>query len=63
MKSNVHAHVATAEFLMIFWMHQICLSYTDSDNVILQQETETTRVSNLFLSLRNLLGLDFLLNF
>ena len=25
--------------------HQICLSYTDSDNVILQQETQTTHVS------------------
>ena len=28
-------------------MHQICLLCTDSDNVILQQETETTHVSKL----------------
>ena len=44
-QSNVHAHVAAAEFLMNFRTHQICLSCTDSDNAILQHETETTHVS------------------
>ena len=34
-----------------FRAHQICLSYTDSDNLILQQESETVRVSNVQLLL------------
>ena len=54
--------VATAEFLMNYRTHRICLSYTDSDNVI--RETETIHVSDFqFYSTRNPLDLDFLLNF
>ena len=47
-------HVATAEFLVIFRMHQC---HSDSDNAILQIERETTRSPDvlssrtLFLSL------------
>ena len=37
-RSNVHAHVATVR------THQICVSFTDSENVILQEETETIHV-------------------
>ena len=40
-RSNLHSRVATAEFLLNFWTHWICLSWTDSDRVILQQETDT----------------------
>ena len=32
---------------MNFRPHQVCLSYTDSDNAVVQQETETIRVSNV----------------
>ena len=46
--SSDHAHVAAAEFLMDFGTHQINLSYTDSDNVIIQQETETQYISQSF---------------
>ena len=35
----------TAEFLLTFRTHQISLSVTVSDNVILQQETESIHVS------------------
>ena len=45
--SSAHVLVATAEFLMKFRTRQICLCYTDSDNAILQQDTETIHVSNL----------------
>ena len=45
-QSNVRARVAIAEFLVNFRTHQICLSHTESANVIFQQETETTHVSN-----------------
>ena len=41
-----HVPVATAEFLVNFRTHQICLSRTDSDNAILQRKSETTHVSN-----------------
>ena len=45
MKSNVRAPVATAELLLNFQTHQICLSFSDSEKVIRQQETETIHVS------------------
>ena len=56
-------HVAAAELMMTIRTQQICLSQKDSDNVILQQETETIHVSKfqLFFT-RNLLDLHFLLN-
>ena len=56
-----HVHVATAEYLINFRTHQICLSFTDSDNVILRQERETTHVSILktSFSTRNLLDLVY----
>ena len=40
-------------------------SYLDSDHVTLQHETETNRVYKIFnfFSTRNMLDLDFLLNF
>ena len=38
-------NVAAAEFLMNFGTHQIYLSFTDSDTVILQHKTETIHVS------------------
>ena len=42
-----HAHVATAEFLMMnFRTHQICLLFADSVDVSLQQEIVSTHVSN-----------------
>ena len=51
-QSAVLAHVATAEFLMNFRTHHTCLSKTNSDNVILQQETDTrqlmSQIFNLF---------------
>ena len=62
--SNVHAHVATAEFLMNFWTHWICLSQTDGDHVILQPGTKTIHVSNVSsFSTRNMLDLDIWFNF
>ena len=47
-QSNDHADV---EFMINFRTHQICMSYTYSDNVILQEETETTHVQNFQLLL------------
>ena len=44
--SSDHVFVAHAEFLMNFRTRQICLSFTESDNVILQQATETIHASN-----------------
>ena len=51
--SSDHVLVANAEFLMYLPSDapDLCLSYTDSDNVILQQETETTHVSKFQLLL------------
>ena len=45
-QSNVHAHVATVQFLMNFRTHQMCLSSSDSDHLILQQGTEKLHVSD-----------------
>ena len=43
-----HAHVATAEFLMMnFRTHQICLLFADSVDVSLQQEI-VSRMSQIF---------------
>ena len=38
---------------MIFRTRQICLSYTDADNVVLQQETESIHVSKFQLLLHS----------
>ena len=38
---------------MNFRTHQICLSYADSDDVIVQQESETTHVSKFLLLLHS----------
>ena len=62
-QQNDHARVAAADFLMNFPTHQICLSKTDHDNVPLQQETDTTDVSNFPFHLFPQLSLDFLLSF
>ena len=59
-QSNVHAHVPTAEFPTNVRARQICLSYTDSDDAILQQETETTHVSNVQLLYLQTVGLGLL---
>ena len=51
--SSDHVLVRTAEFLMNFRTHQICLSCTDSDSAILRQETETIHVSSFQLLLHS----------
>ena len=61
---NVPAHAAAAKFLLNFRTHQICLSYTDSDDAILQQDSATTHISHMqLITSRNLLDLDFFFNF
>ena len=61
---NVHAHVSTAQFLMNFRTHHFCLSCTSSDNVTLQQETETAHVSNFqLLRYSQLVGLGLVVGF
>ena len=40
-KPTYHDHVATAGFVMNLRTRQICVLYTDYDNVILQLETDS----------------------
>ena len=48
-----HAHVVTAELLLNFLAHQVCLLCTDSDNVSLQLEINSTHVSKFTLLLHS----------